>query len=100
MTLYPVLIIGCLLCTFSPTTGDDVPAFVISCGITPIYSLPIHQPYIDTLGFKKLLSSLWGDYLKVVVALEDELSLEDIRLKGNYKFHRFVLHLYRLPINL
>ncbi|VVC31308.1 ATPase, V1 complex, subunit S1 [Cinara cedri] len=81
MAMYPVLIFGCL-CAISLTTGDYVPTIAISCGITPLLTLPKYQPSIDTLGFKKLLASLWNDDTKVIVILDDELSLEDFTMKG------------------
>lgn len=82
MTRYLALTLGCLLCTLSLSTGDEVPSIAISCGNTPLDALPKYQQSMDTLGFKKLLSSLWNEDTKVLMVLEDELSLEDFTLKG------------------
>lgn len=83
MSKYPILILGCLSIAISSTISDEVPTLAISCGNTPLVNLPKHQQTMDTIGFKKLLSSFWNEDTKVVVALEDELSLEDITMKGN-----------------
>lgn len=81
MTKCLVLILGCLLCVFSSTASNDVPTMAISCGNTPLVTLPKFQQSMNTVGFKKLLSSLWNEDTKVIVVLEDELSLEDYMVK-------------------
>jgi len=86
-----ILILGCLLGVFSLTTSDEVPTIAISCGNTLLTTLPIYQQSIDTLEFTKLLSSFWNEHTKVVMVLEDELSLEDFTAKGNINTKRSVL---------
>jgi len=68
---------------FSSTASNDVPTMAISCGNTSLVTLPKFQQSLNTVGFKKLLSSFWNEDTKVIVVLEDELSLEDYTVKGN-----------------
>lgn len=72
--------IGCLLLCL--VTADEVPTIAISCGNTPLVTLPKYQQSMNTLGFRKLLSQFWNEHTKVVMVLEDELSLEDFTMKG------------------
>lgn len=102
MSEYIILIIGCLLCAISSSTSDEIPTMAISCGNTPLVTLPKYQQPMDTLGFKKLLSFLWNEDTKVVMVLEDELSLEDFTMKGNninYKQPKINRYYYRLINN-
>lgn len=78
-----IFVLSCLLGTFSLSVCDEVPTIAISCGDTPLAALPKFQQSMDTLVFKKLLSHLWNEDTKVVMAMEDELSLEDFTMKGN-----------------
>lgn len=78
-----VFVLGCLLSAFSLSVGDEVPSIAISCGHTPLSSLPKFQQSMDTSVFKKMLSHLWNKDTKVVMVMEDELSLEDFTIKGN-----------------
>lgn len=83
MSKYSILILGCLLFVgLSSSTGDEVPSIAISCGNTPLGTLPKYQPSMNTLEFTKLLSFLSNEDTKVVVVLENELSLEDFTMKG------------------
>lgn len=72
----------CLLCALWLVVGDEVPTIAISCGSTPLTDLPKYYHSMDALGFKKVLSSLWNEDTKVVMVLENELSLEDFTAKG------------------
>lgn len=80
-----IVVLGCLLCTLSLSTSNEVPSIAISCGSTPLSTLPEFQQSMDTLVYKKLISSLWNENTKIVMVMKDELSLEDFTMKGNYK---------------
>jgi len=80
MSYYLILILGCLS-ALSLSTTNEVPTIVISCGNTQLKTLPKYQQSMDTLEFKKLLLSLWNEDTKVVMVLENELSLEDFTMK-------------------
>lgn len=77
--------------TLSLSTTNEVPTIAISCGNTKLETLPKYQQSMGTLEFKKLLLSLWDEDTKVVMVLENELSLEDFTMKGNIKLQT---HLY------
>ncbi|CAI6368050.1 unnamed protein product [Macrosiphum euphorbiae] len=81
MSYYLILILGCLS-ALSLSTTNEVPTIAISCGNTKLDTLPKYQQYMGTLEFKKLLLSLWDEDTKVVMVLENELSLEDFTMKG------------------
>lgn len=81
MSYYLVFIFGCLS-TLSLSTTNEVPTIAISCGNTQLKTLPKYQQSMDTIEFKKLLLSLWNKDTKVVMVLENELSLEDFTMKG------------------
>lgn len=83
MSKFPISILGYLAIAISSAISDEVPTIAISCGNTPLVTLPKYQQSMDTLGFEKLLSSFWNEDTKVVMVLEDELSLEDFTMKGN-----------------
>jgi len=84
MSYYLTLIFGCLS-ALSLSTTNEVPTIAISCGNTRLETLPKYQQSMDTLEFKKLLSSFWDEDTKVLMVLENELSLEDFTMKGNIK---------------
>lgn len=81
MSKFLALTIGCLL--LCSATADEVPTIAISCGNTPLVTLPKYQQSVDTLGFRKVLSQFWNEHTKVVMVLEDELSLEDFTTKDS-----------------
>lgn len=83
MSKYLILILGCLLSALSSSFSDEVPTIAISCGKTPLTALPKYQHSMDASGFKNLLVSLWNEDTKVVMILQNELSLEDFTIKGN-----------------
>lgn len=83
MSTYVILILGCLMCVSPSTAGDGVPTIAISCGNTPLVTLPKYQKAMSTTEFQKLLSHFWNEDTKVVIVLKDELSLEDFAAKGN-----------------
>lgn len=83
MSKYLILILGCLLSVLSSSFSDEVPSMAISCGKTPLTALPKYQHSMDSFGFTNLLESLWDEDTKVVMVLQDELSLEDFTVKGN-----------------
>lgn len=83
MSKYLILILGCLLSVLSSSFSDEVPSMAISCGKTPLTALPKYQHSMDSFGFTNLLESLWDEGTKVVMVLQDELSLEDFTVKGN-----------------
>jgi len=82
MSYYLVLIVG-FLCTLSLSATNEVPSIAISCGNTKLETLPKYQQSLGTLEFNKLLFSLWDENTKLVMVLENELSLEDFTMKGN-----------------
>lgn len=82
MSKYLILILWCLS-ALSSSTSDEVPTIAISCGNTRLENLPIYQQSMDTIGFKQILMSLWDEDTKVIMVLENELSLEDFTMKGN-----------------
>lgn len=84
MSYYLILVLGCLS-VLSLTSTNEVPTIAISCGNTQLETLPKYQQSMNTLEFKKLLLSLWDEDTKVVMVLENELSLEDFTMKGNIK---------------
>ncbi|KAL4149639.1 hypothetical protein QTP88_003533 [Uroleucon formosanum] len=81
MSHYLILILGCLS-ALSLSTTNEVPTIAISCGNTKMETLPKYQQYMGTLEFKKMLVSLWDEDTKIVMVLENELSLEDFTMKG------------------
>ncbi|XP_060881299.1 V-type proton ATPase subunit S1 [Metopolophium dirhodum] len=81
MSYYLILILGCLS-ALSLSTTNEVPTIAISCGNTKLETLSKYQQYMGTLEFKKLLLSLWDENTKVLMVLENELSLEDFTMKG------------------
>ena len=91
MSYYLVFIFGCLS-TLSLSTTNEVPTIAISCGNTQLKTLPKYQQSMDTIEFKKLLLSLWNKDTKVVMVLENELSLEDFTMKGNKNLQTHLVH--------
>lgn len=91
MSHYLILILGCLS-ALSLSTTNEVPTIAISCGNTKMETLPKYQQYMGTLEFKKMLVSLWDEDTKVVMVLENELSLEDFTMKGNIKLQTSLVH--------
>jgi V-type H+-transporting ATPase S1 subunit len=81
MSYYLIVILGCLS-ALSLSTTNEVPTIAISCGNTKLDTLPKYQQSMGTLEFKKMLLSLWNEDTKVVMVLENELSLEDFTMKG------------------
>ncbi|XP_022182977.1 uncharacterized protein LOC111042614 [Myzus persicae] len=81
MSYYLILMLG-VMSTLSLSTTNEVPTIAISCGNTKLETLPKYQQSMGTLEFKKLLLSLWDEDTKVVMVLENELSLEDFTMKG------------------
>ncbi|XP_025203917.1 uncharacterized protein LOC112600817 [Melanaphis sacchari] len=81
MSYYLFLILG-FTSALSLSTNNEVPTIAISCGNTQLETLPKYQQSMNTLEFKKLLLSLWDEDTKIVMVLENELSLEDFTMKG------------------
>ncbi|KAF0762865.1 V-type proton ATPase subunit S1 [Aphis craccivora] len=81
MSHYLILVLGCLS-VLSLSSTNEIPTIAISCGNTQLETLPKYQQSMNTLEFKKLLLSLWDEDTKVVMVLENELSLEDFTMKG------------------
>jgi len=91
MSYYIILILGCLS-ALSLSTTNEVPTIAISCGNTKLVTLPKYQQSMSTLEFKKMLFSLWDEDTKVVMVLENELSLEDFTMKGNILLLTHLVH--------
>ncbi|KAL5234550.1 hypothetical protein ACI65C_001960 [Semiaphis heraclei] len=81
MSYYLVLVVG-LLSALSLSATNEVPSIAISCGNTKLETLPKYQQSLGTLEFNKLLFSLWDENTKLVMVLDNELSLEDFTMKG------------------